>query len=540
MEREKEHNEVLGRLEYEKKQLQDESSRLRNLERLQREEADKFKTRITAQIQELEEQRDELKSTKREEDKLLILEGKYNGHESYVPQVNGRYFEDEEEKLNKIQVLQAERVKLLEKDLEDQIVKLHETRDLELGKINAERERIDELAKQQQIALAQVEMERISLQEDREKDIKSLEEEKAKLEALEQERLEIIEKAFQEREQGKQEIQAEKQRLADLQNKYNDHLIGLEQSMLTTQEKMEKERQLEFEFFETEQLMLEELELKQREAAEQMERERKLIEAHYECERQEDKRKLEMEKLKLEEIKREHTSALRNVEEERKKLQLDRQRQQEQMVRDKVRLTNIEKKYKELLLRAEEEKVSLRNQLEKEKQEEFEKFRQEMLRTMSSASSLGRQSPTSSVSSSKRTNSSEDVGSIGKKPAESDELVAEREKLRQQFEQVREQEERLLLKEREMASLNEKDLEYQKKIKDLETELEEERKRREESEKELEGKEVVVIGNGRPPSSVSIQGVSKKLQPYCIICITATANYYFNAFIMLLGFENTF
>jgi hypothetical protein len=286
--------------------------------------------------------------------------------------------------------------------------------------------------------------------------------------------------------------------------------------------------------------MLEELELKQREAAEQMERERKLIEAHYECERQEDKRKLEMEKLKLEEIKREHTSALRNVEEERKKLQLDRQRQQEQMVRDKVRLTNIEKKYKELLLRAEEEKVSLRNQLEKEKQEEFEKFRQEMLRTMSSASSLGRQSPTSSVSSSKRTNSSEDVGSIGKKPAESDELVAEREKLRQQFEQVREQEERLLLKEREMASLNEKDLEYQKKIKDLETELEEERKRREESEKELEGKEVVVIGNGRPPSSVSIQGVSKKLQPYCIICITATANSYFNAFIMLLGFENTF
>jgi hypothetical protein len=513
LEREKEHNEVLGRLEYEKKQLQDESSRLRNLERLQREEADKFKTRITAQIQELEEQRDELKSTKREEDKLLILEGKYNGHESDVPQVNGRYFVDEEEKLNKIQVLQAERVKLLEKDLEDQIVKLHETRDLELGKINAERERIDELAKQQQIALAQVEMERISLQEDREKDIKSLEEEKAKLEALEQERLEMIEKAFQEREQGKQEIHAEKQRLADLQNKYNDQLIGLEQSMLTTQEKMEKERQLEFEFFETEQLMLEELELKQREAAEQMERERKLIEAHYECERQEEKRKLEMEKLKLEEIKREHTSALRIVEEERKKLQLDRQRQQEQMVRDKVRLTNIEKKYKELLLRAEGEKVSLRNQLEKEKQEEFEKFRQEMLRTMSSASSLGRQSPTSSVSSSKRTNSSEDVGSIGKKPAESDELVAEREKLRQQFEQVREQEERLLLKEREMASLNEKDLEYQKKIKDLETELEEERKRREESEKELEGREVVVIGNGRPPSSVSIQGVSKNCNP---------------------------
>jgi hypothetical protein len=31
-----------------------------------------------------------------------------------------------------------------------------------------ERERIDELAKQEQIALAQVEMERISLQEDRE------------------------------------------------------------------------------------------------------------------------------------------------------------------------------------------------------------------------------------------------------------------------------------------------------------------------------------------------------------------------------------
>jgi predicted RNase H-like nuclease (RuvC/YqgF family) len=85
--------------------------------------------------------------------------------------------------------------------------------------------------------------------------------------------------------------------------------------------------------------------------------------------------------------------------------------------------------------------------------------------------------------------------------------VAEREKLRQQFEQVREQEERLLLKEREMASLNEKDLEYQKKIKDLETELEEEWKRREESEKELEGREVVVIGNGRPPSSISIQGV---------------------------------
>jgi hypothetical protein len=45
---------------------------------------------------------------------------------------------------------------------------LHETRDLKLGKINAERERIDELAKQEQIALAQVEMERISLQEDRE------------------------------------------------------------------------------------------------------------------------------------------------------------------------------------------------------------------------------------------------------------------------------------------------------------------------------------------------------------------------------------
>jgi hypothetical protein len=64
----------------------------------------------------------------------------------------------------------------------------------------------------------------------------------------------------------------------------------------------------------------------------------------------------------------------------------------------------------------------------------------------------------------------------------------------------------------------------------LETELEEEQKRREESEKELEGREVVVIGNGRPPSSVSLQGVSKKLQPYCIICITATANYHFNAF----------
>ena len=158
--------------------------------------------------------------------------------------------------------------------------------------------------------------------------------------------MENIEKAFQEREQGKQEIQAEKQRLADLQNKYNDHLIGLEQSMLTTQEKMEKERQLEFEFFETEQLMLEELELKQREAAEQMERERKLIEAHYECECQEEKRNLEIEKLKLEQIKREHTSALRNIEEQRKKLQLDRQRQQEQMVRDKVRLTNLKRSIK--------------------------------------------------------------------------------------------------------------------------------------------------------------------------------------------------
>jgi hypothetical protein len=43
----------------------------------------------------------------------LLLSQAYKFCESVVPQVNGRYFEDED----KIQLLQAERVKLLEKDL---------------------------------------------------------------------------------------------------------------------------------------------------------------------------------------------------------------------------------------------------------------------------------------------------------------------------------------------------------------------------------------------------------------------------------------
>ena len=62
----------------------------------------------------------------------------------------------------------------------------------------------------------------------------------------------------------------------------------------------------------------------------------------------------------------------------------------------------------------------------------------------------------------------------------------------------------MILKEQEMASLNEKGVDYQQKIEELENQLEEERVKRENTERELQEREEVTVGNGGPRMSVSV------------------------------------
>eukprot|EP00794_Sanderia_malayensis_P011257 gene11257-12437_t len=284
----------------------------------------------------------------------------------------------------KQQLEEMERLhKKLELELSNQIEKLQDERERELTKINKEKLRLKKIEERQESMLEQIESEKARLEEEKLIETKKMQK-KVEMElVIEEERVNVLTKAAEEQQKERDLINAEKERLLQLEKEHMSALLELQQNKLSQQEKLERERQLELEYIETEQLMLEELEQKQFESARQMEYGAQLLREQLRRESEDEMKKLEENRKQVSELEKKHEEALKETELMRKNLQDLRVVEQEQLKQEKEKLNKMEEEYNEYIRKLEDDKKKLKEELEKQKEDEIKKFKEEFKRTAS-------------------------------------------------------------------------------------------------------------------------------------------------------------
>ncbi|XP_065056409.1 pleckstrin homology-like domain family B member 1 isoform X1 [Rhopilema esculentum] len=263
--------------------------------------------------------------------------------------------------------------KKLESQLAGQIEKLQGERESELEKINKEKTRLKKIEEKQESMLRQIENEKNRIEVERLAETQKMQEKVINELKVEEERVNVLKRAAEEQQKERELINAEKERLLQLEQEHIQALQELQLNKLSQQEKLERERQLELEYIETEQLMLEELEQKQFESARQMEYGAQLLREQLQKESNEERRRLEENRKLVDLVSKRHEDALKEAEQERKMLQEMREKEQDLLRTERERLNKKESEYKDYIQTLEDEKKVLKEELEKQRKAEVDK-----------------------------------------------------------------------------------------------------------------------------------------------------------------------